>query len=64
MATQIKENKLRLLVKESVREAIGLEMMKLRALIIPYISETEQREVEHRYNKPRRKSVKSFDIRI
>ncbi|GEM_PF-1807121 len=51
-------------VRESVREAIGLEMMKFRSLILPYVSEDEQKDIEQHFKKPERKVVKKRTITV
>ncbi len=42
----ITKNNLRQIVTESVRDALGVELMKLRALALPSVSQKEQREIE------------------
>ena len=49
-------------VKESVREALAQELMWLRALILPLVSENEQRDIENRYVKPTQKAAKTRKI--
>ena len=51
-------------VKESVREVLAQEMMSLRALIIPFVSDKEQNDIEKRYGKPSHKVAKSRRIQI
>ena len=63
MTTKIGERQLRSIVKESVREALGTEMMKLRALLVPYVSDREQKEIEKRFKKPSRSTRNGF-VRI
>jgi hypothetical protein len=40
------------LIKESVKEVLEQEMMRLRALMLPYVSKAEQKDIERRYKKP------------
>ncbi len=57
------KNQIKTMVEESVEEIFRREMRKLRALILPYVSQREQRDVEARYGKkPSRKTVKSFSF--
>ena len=51
-------------VKESVREVLAQEMMSLRALIIPFVSDKEQNDIEKHYGKPSRKVAKSRRIQL
>ena len=61
MAT-ITEQKLKRFIKEGVREALSAELMKLRALVVPEISEREQKDIERRYSKPSRRTAKTMTI--
>lgn len=60
----IPKKELKTIVKESVREILEQETMKLRALFLPFISQKEQRDIEKRYGKPSRKVAKSIEIKI
>ena len=51
-------------VKESIRDVLSQELMNLRALVLPFVSESEQKDIEKHYTKPIRKTVKSRSIRI
>lgn len=64
MTTTLSEKKLKNLVKESVREALGSELMKLRALALPDVSVKEQKDIEKRYGAPSRRLAKSITIKI
>ena len=55
---EILKKELKLIVKETIQE----EMMKIRAELIPYISEIEQKEIESVYDKPSNKTEKSRKI--
>jgi len=46
------ETKLRQIVKEAVRDALEEELLKLRLLLAPYISDEEQEEIEKSYGEP------------
>ena len=48
----IQKDLLAKLIKEAVKESIEAEFMKLRASLIPYISDEEQKDVETLYGKP------------
>lgn len=56
--------KLKNIVKESVKEVIISEMMKLRSDLLPYISAIEQKEIEKLYDKPNRKTEGSVSIKV
>ena len=58
------ENQLKILVRETVKETIGLEFIKLRAFLLPYVSQEEQEEIEKLYRKPSKKSFKNYQIKI
>ena len=61
----LQEKQIEILVKKSVREAVASEFMKLRALVLPYISPQEQLDIETRYGKkPSRKSIKTLSFEI
>lgn len=65
MATiTVPKKELKAVIKESVREVLEQELMKLRALLLPFVSPKEQRDIERRYGKPGRKTVKSIDVEI
>jgi hypothetical protein len=64
MAITITSNKLKNLIKESLKEVLEVELMKLRADLMPYVSEREQKEIEKLYRKPARKVAKSIKIKI
>jgi len=58
----IPKKELKAVVKESVKEVFNQELMKLRALLLPFVSQKEQKDIEKRYGKPVRQTVKSIDI--
>ena len=64
MAVNISDAKFKTLIKESVKEAIRAEIMKLRALALPYVSEKEQRDIEKRYGAPSKKTSKSHALKV
>lgn len=60
----IPKKQLKTLLKEGVREVFEQEIMNLRALILPYVSSREQKEIEKKYGKPSRKSAKRLKTEI
>ncbi len=58
----ISKKELRDTVRESVREAFAQEMMSLRAFLLPFVSEREQKDIERLYGKPSRKAAKTRKI--
>lgn len=64
MTTNVSERKLRSLIKDSVREVLESELMKLRALALSEVSHREQGDIEKRYGKPSRKKAKSYPLRV
>lgn len=64
MTTKLDESQLRVLIKESMKEVINSEFMKLRAFLLPNVSQKEQREIERLYKTPSRKIAKSYKLKI
>jgi len=64
MTVKIDEKKLKLLMKESVREVMRAEIMQFRAFVLPEISEKEQKDIEKRYVNPSRKACKEYELKI
>lgn len=60
----IPKKELKVVIKESVREVFNQELMKFRALLLPFVSQKEQRDIERRYKKPVRRIAKSIDVEI
>lgn len=58
------DKRLKTLIKESVREVLDTELMKLRALALPEVSQNEQKDIERRYVKPSGKREKSYALEI
>jgi len=54
------ETKLRQIVKEAVRDALEEELLKLRLLLAPYISDEEQEEIEDSYGEPSKDVARSL----
>jgi len=64
MVVNISDKKFKTIVKESVREVLRSEIMKLRALLVPEVSEKEQKNIEKRYSAPSKKAVKGYTLKI
>ena len=64
MAITIEDKKLKSLIKESVKEVLETEFMKLRALSLPDVSKGEQNDIEKRYGKPFRKKAKNYSLDV
>lgn len=64
MVTTVSEKKLKSLIKQSFREVLETELMKLRALALPEISQQEQKDIERRYGKPSHKRAGSYSVTV
>ena len=60
----IPKTQLKLLIKESVHEALSQELMKIRLLVSPLASLKEQKNIEKLYVKPSRKSIKKIAFEL
>lgn len=60
----IPKKELKILIKESVREIFEQESVKFRALFMPLVSKSEQKDIEKRYAEPSRKIAKSIEVKI
>jgi len=60
----IPKKELKVVVKESVREVFDQELMKFRALLLPLVSQKEQKDIEKHYGKPACRAAKSVEIEI
>lgn len=60
----IPKRELKIFIKESVREIFEQESVKFRALFMPLVSKSEQKDIEKRYIKPSRKIAKSIEVKI
>ena len=61
MATlTIPKNELKTIVKESLREILEQETMKIRSLLLPAVSLKEQKDIEKRCGVPSKKVAKSL----
>ena len=50
----IQKDELAKLIKEALKESMEIEFMRLRASLVPYISDEEQKDIESLYGKPSR----------
>lgn len=64
MTSTLVKKEIKSLIRESVKEALGAELMKLRATLFSFVSESEQKDIERRYKKPTRKVAKSYAIEL
>jgi hypothetical protein len=60
----IPKTKLKAIVKESMREVLEQELMNFRALLLPSVSQKEQKDIEKRYGKPSHDIAKTIKIKI
>ncbi len=61
--TVINERKLRIIIKDAVRDVLEEELMRLRLLIVPHISKAEQKEIERSYKEPSKTVARRLTIR-
>ncbi|MEW6614634.1 MAG: hypothetical protein AB1401_04125 [Thermodesulfobacteriota bacterium] len=54
------ETKLKEIVKEAVKDALEDEIMKMRLLFAPYVSDEEQKEIEKSYDKPSKEIARTL----
>jgi len=64
MATVLDNRKLKALVKETVKEVVSAEFIKLGAFLLPYISKEEQKDIERHYGKPSRRVATVYRLRV
>ncbi len=62
MKTSISKKELKMVVKESVRETLAEELLKFRALLVPSVSQKEQRNIEKSYGLPSRNVEKTMKV--
>jgi len=56
------DKKLKAIIKESVKEALEEELIKVRLMFFPEVSDKEMRDISDRYKKPEKKSAHSEKI--
>ena len=64
ISEKLNRRQFKLLIKESVKEAFNTELMKIKALLLPHVSQKEQREIERLYEKPTREISKTYKIKL
>ncbi|MDO8594750.1 MAG: hypothetical protein Q7R93_04550 [bacterium] len=62
--TTVLKNQIRVLARDSVREAIEAEFSGIRASLLPVVSKKEQKSIERLYKKPSRRSARTLRIRV
>lgn len=60
----VSHNELKNIIKESVKEALEEEIIKLRLMFFPEISDKEMRDIVNQYEKPEKKSVYAEKIDV
>lgn len=60
----VKNEELKIIIKESVKEALEEELTKLRLMFFPEISDKEMLDIINRYEKPAKKSAYTEHIDI
>jgi len=58
----INEVKLKNIIKDAVRDVLEEEMIKLRLLFAPYISDEEQREIEENHRQPSKDVARTLTL--
>jgi len=53
----VNQEELKMIIKESVKEALEEELIKMRLMFFPEVSDKEMQDIISRYEKPERKSV-------
>lgn len=64
MPTMSRHEDLKTIIKESVKEALEEELMKMRLMFFPEVSDKEMSDITRRYKKPEKKSVYADKIDI
>ena len=64
MPTISSQMEFKTIIKESVKEAIEEELIKMRLMFFPEVSDKEMRDIAKRYEHPKKKSVYSEKIDI
>ncbi len=60
----VSNEELKALVKESVKEALEEELVKMRLMFFPEVSDDEMNDIAERYGKPENKSVRKEIIDV
>ena len=54
------ENRLKDIIREAVRDVLEEEMMKVKLLLAPYVSDEEQREIEESHGEPSKQVARTL----
>lgn len=60
----VSHNELKAIIKESVKEALEDELIKMRLVFFPNISDREMQDIVKRYKGPEKKSVYTENIDV
>ena len=58
------KKELKMIVKDSVREAITEQLMEMRAIAMSFVSQKEQKNIDKLYKKPSYKVAKTVEIKL
>lgn len=58
----VSHKELKSIVKESVKEALEEELIKVRLMFFPEVSDKEMLDIAARYGKPEKKSVRKETV--
>ncbi|MBI4848577.1 MAG: hypothetical protein HY808_08410 [Nitrospirae bacterium] len=64
MPTISSQKEFKAIIKESVKEALEEELIKMRLMFFSEVSDKEMRDIEDRHERPEKKSVYSEKIDI
>ncbi len=64
MPTTSRHEELKTIIKESVKEALEEELMTMRLMFFPEVSDKEMRDISRLYKKPEKKSVYADKIAV
>ena len=64
MVLKLEEKRIKLLIKEGVKEVIDAKFMKLSALLLPHVSSKEQKAITKLYGRPSRKIARSYIVKL
>ena len=54
------ENTLKHIIREAVRDVLEEEVMKVKLLLTPYVSDEEQKEIEESYGEPSKEVARTL----
>lgn len=58
------KKELKMLVRDSVREALTEQLMEMRAIIVPFVSQKEQKDIAKLYKRPSHMVAKTVEIEL